>query len=189
MATAAETLQATLSETEYGALVVLAGSTTPLSGRKVASALGVSPTTANDALGTLAEAGFARSEKSGRATLWRLVVSHPSISDLVGGSHATGPTSASDQAPIRLGRRCAAGALVCGMPSCGHARGRSVSELGDSVSVDSIRLQASDVSEVDDILVEGRDAQGEVHRASIAVRRSPPLRTAILPRFPCSATS
>ena len=43
MATARETLQATLSETEYGALKVLAESTAPLSGRKVATALGRIP--------------------------------------------------------------------------------------------------------------------------------------------------
>ncbi|HEX2460483.1 MAG TPA: winged helix-turn-helix domain-containing protein, partial [Vicinamibacterales bacterium] len=78
MATAAETLRATLSETEYGALTVLAESTTSLSGRKVAAALGVSPTTANDALAKLSEAGFVTSKKSGRATLWQLAVSNPS---------------------------------------------------------------------------------------------------------------
>src|SRR5829696_5868508 len=80
MATAAETLRATLSESEYGVLEVLAESTVPLSGRKVAAALGVSPTTANDALSTLSEAGFATSKKSGRAILWQLAVSNPSIS-------------------------------------------------------------------------------------------------------------
>jgi hypothetical protein len=53
MATAGETLQATLSETEFGALRVLARSTFQLSGRKVAAALGLSPTTANDALSTM----------------------------------------------------------------------------------------------------------------------------------------
>jgi biotin operon repressor len=80
MATAGETLQATLSESEYGALKVLAESATALSGRKVAAALGVSPTTANDALATLSEAGFATSKKSGKAFLWQLAVSNPSIS-------------------------------------------------------------------------------------------------------------
>ncbi len=53
--------------------------------------------------------------------------------------------------------------------------GDAITELGDSYSLDSIRLQASDTSNVDDILLEGRDAHGELHRASIAVRRSPSL--------------
>jgi hypothetical protein len=43
------------------------------------------------------------------------------------------------------------------------------------LSVDSIRLQACDVSEADDILIEGRDARGDIHRSSIAVRRNPAL--------------
>lgn len=53
--------------------------------------------------------------------------------------------------------------------------GEVLPELGDAVSMDSVRLQASDVSEVDDIVVEGRDAHGHAHRSSIAVRRSPAL--------------
>lgn len=55
--------------------------------------------------------------------------------------------------------------------------GNATVELGDSISVTSIRLQASDISDVDDILLEGRDAQGATHRASIAARRSPSLTT------------
>jgi hypothetical protein len=53
--------------------------------------------------------------------------------------------------------------------------GDALPELGDAVFVDSIRLQASDVSEADDIVIEGRDAHGVTHRASIAVRRNPAL--------------
>jgi len=176
MATAAETLEATLSETEYGALKVLAESTTGLSGRKVAAALDVSPTTANAALSTLSEAGFATSRRSGRATLWQLAVSNPSISawleEVTPGE--TPPSTGSSPystggGGVRLEHSYAA-CLVAGFLA-----GDAVPELGDALSVDSIRLQASDVSEVDDILIEGRDAQGEVHRSSIAVRRNPAL--------------
>src|SRR5690606_32835594 len=53
--------------------------------------------------------------------------------------------------------------------------GEACLELGDSLSVDLIRVQASDVSVVDDIYVEGRDVNAEVHRSSIAVRRNPAL--------------
>lgn len=176
MATAAETLQATLSETEYGALVALAQSTDVLSGRRVASVLGVSPTTANEALGTLAEAGFATSERSGRARLWRLAVTHPSISDWLKEVMPAVQPSASTSSPYSTGgggvrlEHSYAACLLAGMLA-----GEALPEFGDSLTVDSIRLQASDVSEVDDILVEGRDAQGEVHQASIAVRRKPTL--------------
>lgn len=177
MATAAETLRATLSETEYRALTALAEATTQPSGRQVATALEVSPTTANHALQTLAEAGFAVSEKSGRATLWRLTVSNPSISawleeitpSLASPSAGSSPYSTGGGG-IRLEHSYAA-CLVAALLA-----GEAVAELGDAVSVDSIRLQASDISAVDDILIEGRDTQGELHRSSIAVRRSPLLR-------------
>lgn len=176
MVTAAETLQATLSETEYRTLSLLAQSAAPLSGRKVASTLGVAPTTANDALRRLGEAGFVTSEKSGRATLWRLVVSHPSISQWlaeVASSSAAAPNGSSPYSTggggVRLEHTYAA-YLIAGLLA-----GDALSELGDSLAVDWIRLQASDLSDVDDILIEGRDGNGEVYRSSIAVRRSPLL--------------
>jgi hypothetical protein len=185
MATAAETLKATLRDTEYSALLILAKSTTPLSGRKVATALAVSPTTANDALATLAEAGFATSERSGRATLWRLAVSHPSISawleEVV--PPATGSTiGASPYSTGGGGVRLEHSYAACLLASL--LAGESLTELGDSVFADSIRLQASDASEVDDILIEGHDAQGELHRSSIAVRRSPALTKSDDPSVP-----
>lgn len=176
MATANETLQATLSETEYGALAVLGGSAIPLSGRKVAAALGVSPTTANGALGTLAEAGFATSKKSGRATLWRLAVSHPSISAWLEEVMPPATTASTGSSPYSTGgggvrlEHSYAACLIAGLLA-----GDALAELGDSISANSIRLQASDKSDVDDILVEGRAAQGDIHRSSIAVRRSPSL--------------
>jgi DNA-binding transcriptional ArsR family regulator len=176
MATAEETLQATLSESEYGALKVLAESTGPLSGRKIAAAVGVSPTTANDALSKLSDAGFATSRRSGRAILWQLEVSSPSISEWLAEAMPTERAPLSGSSPYSTGgggvrlehsyAACLIAALLVG---------DALPELGDAVSVDSIRLQASDVSEADDILIEGRDAHGEKHRASIAVRRNPAL--------------
>lgn len=176
MATADETLQATLSQTEYGALKVLAGSTAPRSGRNLAAALGVSPTTANAALATLVDAGFATSKKSGRATVWRLAVSNPLISAWLEEvmPAATGPTTGASPystggGGVRLEHSYAACLIAA------FLAGESSSELGDSLSVDVIRLQASDVSEPDDIVIEGRGVNGELHRVSVAVRRSPAL--------------
>ncbi|WP_277213148.1 helix-turn-helix domain-containing protein [Isoptericola croceus] len=176
MATAEETLRATLSDTEYNALTVLAGSADELSGRKVATALNVSPTTANDALGTLAEAGFVTSRKSGRATLWRLAVTNPSISTWLEETMPIGASPSTGSSPYSTGgggvrlEHTYAACLVASLLA-----GDAIPELGDAISADSIRLQASDRSDVDDILLEGRDAHGEVHRSSIAVRRSPLL--------------
>lgn len=176
MATATETLQATLSETGYGILAMLAESTAPLSGRKVANTLLVAPTTAINALRMLAEAGYVTSEKSGRATLWRLVVSHPSIStwlEEVALAHSTTPTGSSPYSTGGGGVRLEHSYATCLI--AGLLAGKVLPELGDSLVADVIRLQAIDVSDVDDILIEGRDVHGEVHRSSIAVRRSPSL--------------
>lgn len=173
MATAEETLRATLSDSEYRALSALAQSKAPLSGRNVASVSDMSPTTANNALRTLTEAGFAVSEKSGRATLWRLAVSSPSISAWLEevASEAGMPAGSSPYATggggIRLEHSYAA-CLVAALLA-----GETLTELGGALSVDSIRLQASDVSDVDDIVIQGRDARGELHRSSVAVRRNP----------------
>lgn len=52
-----------------------------------------------------------------------------------------------------------------------------VSELGDEVVPLVVRLQASDVSPVDDIVVEGQTADGHTRRVSIGVRRDPALTT------------
>ncbi|MFB7998811.1 hypothetical protein ACFC4G_39040 [Streptomyces sp. NPDC056002] len=52
-----------------------------------------------------------------------------------------------------------------------------VSELGDEVVPLVVRLQASDVSPVDDIVVEGQTANGHTRRVSIGVRRDPALTT------------
>ena len=62
-------LQSTLGETAYLALKALADSRKPLSGRQMATALGVAPTTATAALGRLRDAGFALSSQEGRATV------------------------------------------------------------------------------------------------------------------------
>ncbi len=53
--------------------------------------------------------------------------------------------------------------------------GDPVSELGDDVMPVLVRLQASDVSPVDDVVVEGRTLDGGLRRVSIGVRRDPAL--------------
>lgn len=70
---------------------------------------------------------------------------------------------------VRLEHRYAAtllAALLTGDP---------LSELGDRIVPRLVRLQASDVSPIDDIVVEGRAPDGQMHRVSIGVRRDPAL--------------
>ena len=76
VASTIDMLQSTLGETAYDALGVLAASPTPLSGRQVATALQVAPTTATGALGRLRDAGFATSSREGRADRWYLNTDH-----------------------------------------------------------------------------------------------------------------
>ena len=183
-----ETLQATLSETEYGAL-----SCSP-EHRRLIGAEGRVGTwrIAHDSkrgAAHLAEAGFATSEKSGRATLWRLAVTHPSISDWLeksGHRHAarlgSSPYSTGGGG-VRLEHSMRPALLL----AC--SRAKRLPELGDSLAVDSIRLQASDISEVDDIL--SKDA---MPMGTCTERRSPCagarlLLAVILRPFHCSATS
>lgn len=52
-----------------------------------------------------------------------------------------------------------------------------ISELGDDVVPHSVRLQASYISPIDDVVVEGRTRDGLVRRVSIGVRRDPGLTT------------
>jgi hypothetical protein len=61
---------------------------------------------------------------------------------------------------------CLLSALLAGDP---------ITELGDSLAVSAIRLQASNVSPIDDIVIEGQDSVGDLHGASIGVRRDPTL--------------
>jgi nucleoside phosphorylase len=65
-------LQTLLGDTPYRALELLSKGDTPVSGRSVARALGVSPTTATSALAKLKDSEFAVSEIAGRAQAWRL---------------------------------------------------------------------------------------------------------------------
>jgi hypothetical protein len=55
--------------------------------------------------------------------------------------------------------------------------GAPCAEIGDRIQLTKVRLQASDVSAVDDIVLEGAASDGTVHRASIGVRRNPALNS------------
>jgi DNA-binding transcriptional ArsR family regulator len=79
VASTTEMLRAMLEDTAYRALELLADTTTSMSGRTVAAALGVAPTTATVALRKLRQAGFAASTREGRADRWRLNAENPVI--------------------------------------------------------------------------------------------------------------
>jgi nucleoside phosphorylase/tetratricopeptide (TPR) repeat protein len=72
-------LRALLDETVFRVLESLASAVSPVSGRAVARALNISPTTALAALALLQKAGFATSETVGRSSLWRLNNRNPTV--------------------------------------------------------------------------------------------------------------
>ena len=79
MTSTSEQLRALLDDTAFRALESLAGADTPVSGRALARALNVSPTTALAAVALLKKAGFAAVETAGRSTLWYLDERNPTI--------------------------------------------------------------------------------------------------------------
>src|SRR4051812_28566634 len=87
-------LRTTLGETAYEALVALADSSVPMSGRMVAAVLQVAPTTGTAALAKLREAGFVGSSREGRADRWHLNADNVVIRSWLEerrGEHAIGP--------------------------------------------------------------------------------------------------
>jgi nucleoside phosphorylase len=74
-----EQLKTLLDDTAFRALESLAGADSPVSGRALARALNVAPTTALAALTLLKKAGFATSTTAGRSTLWYLDESNPTM--------------------------------------------------------------------------------------------------------------
>lgn len=65
-------LRTLLGERPYRALELLAQSDAPVSGRSMARALGVAPTTASSVMAKLKDSEFALSDPAGRAQVWRL---------------------------------------------------------------------------------------------------------------------
>ena len=79
MTSTSEQLRVLLDDTAFRALELLAGASTPVSGRALARALDVSPTTALAALATLQKVGFATSAVAGRSSLWSLDERNPMV--------------------------------------------------------------------------------------------------------------
>lgn len=55
--------------------------------------------------------------------------------------------------------------------------GAPCGEIGGNIELTKVSLQASDISAVDDIVLEGKAPDGALHRASIGVRRNPALNS------------
>jgi hypothetical protein len=180
MSLTTDMLQATLGGTAYSALGVLAASRRPMSGRMVATALGVAPTTATAALGKLRDAGFALSSREGRADRWHLNTDNgvlrswleetrgePSAAKASGGMspYPTGGGGVTFERKVAV--QYLAHLLV----------GDGAVELGDGRFVVSVAFQRAPEHSVDDLVI--RAARAEESEPSlvlaVGVRRSPDL--------------
>ena len=99
MASTAEQLRALLDDPAFRVLESLASAGSPVSGRALARALNVSPTTALAALALLKKAGFAVSQAAGRSALWRLDESNPTIQRWMEEASGTTRSDAPGQRP------------------------------------------------------------------------------------------
>lgn len=173
-----EKLRAMLGETAYDALVVLAESPTPMSGRMVAAALGVAPTTATAALGKLREAGFAGSSREGRADRWHLDADNTLLRSLLEERRAEPATIPDGMSPYPTGgggvtfeRRVAVQYLAHMLVGDGAV------ELGDGRFVVGVAFQQAPEHSVDDLVILAAhvDETEPSLVLAVGVRRSPDL--------------
>ncbi|MFD5013747.1 hypothetical protein [Streptomyces chartreusis] len=180
MISTVDLLRGMLGDNAYRALEVLADTATPLSGRMVAKALGVSPTTATAALDKLREADFATASQVGRAKRWRLNTDNHVLRTWLEETRAS-----ADDAPALTGmspyatggggvtfeRKVAVQYLT-------HLLlGDGASELGDSRSVVSVAFQQAPEHSVDDLVIHAARADEPEPSLvlALAVRRAPDL--------------
>jgi hypothetical protein len=180
MASITDMLQTTLGETAYAALKVLAASPRPMSGRMVASVLGVAPTTATAALGKLREAGFAMSSREGRADRWHLETDNTVLRSWL--KETRGEPSAAEalegMSPYPTGGGGVTFERKVAVQYLAHLLvGDGAMELGDGRFVVSVAFQQSPEHSVDDLVI--RAARADELEPSlvlaVGVRRSPDL--------------
>lgn len=178
MASTTDMLRAMFGETAYEALVLLADSPTPMSGRMVAAALGVAPTTATAALAKLREAGFTGSSREGRADRWHLNAENIVLRSWLAerrGEPAKGPAGISPYATggggVTFERKVAVNYLAHMLV------GHGAVEFGDGRFVVGVAFQQAPEHSVDDLVI--RAARVDELEPSlvlaVGVRRSPDL--------------
>jgi DNA-binding transcriptional ArsR family regulator len=180
MASTTDMLQTTLGETAYTALGVLAGSQTPMSGRMVATALGVAPSTATAVLGKLREAGFATSSREGRADRWHLNTDSAVLRSWLEETRGE-PSSA--KAPAGMSPYPTGGGGVTferkvAVQYLAHLLvGDGAVELGDGQCVVSVAFQQAPEHSVDDLVIRAaRVGESEPSLVlAVGVRRTPDL--------------
>jgi hypothetical protein len=180
MASTTDMLQTTLGDAAYNALTVLAASPAPMSGRMMANALAVAPTTATLALRKLREAGFALSSRVGRADRWHLNTDNTVLRSWLEETRAD-PSSAkavAGMSPYPTGGGGVTFERKVAVQYLTHLLvGDGATELGDGRSVVSVAFQQAPEHSVDDLVIRaGRADESEPSLVlAVGVRRSPDL--------------
>lgn len=173
-------LRGTLGETAYRALVVLAGSAKPMSGRMVAAALAIAPTTATAVLAKLREAGFATSSRQGRADRWSLNTDNTVLRSWLGETRAE--PKAGEGSPAMSPYPTGGGGVTferkVAVQYLAHLLvGDGAAEFGDDRLVVGVAFQQAPEHPVDDLVIRAARID-EVEPSlivAIGVRRSPNL--------------
>ena len=175
-----DTLRTTLGETAFNALRGLAASVEPMSGRMMASVLGVSPTTATAVLGKLRDAGFAMSSPEGRAHRWRLNSDNTTIRSWLEETRdeMKAPDGTGGSSPYSTGGGGVTFERKVAVQYLAHLLvGDGAVELGDGRIVVGVDFQQAPDHSVDDLVVHAARAdEAEPSLVlAIGVRRSPNL--------------
>jgi DNA-binding transcriptional ArsR family regulator len=180
MASTVDMLQSTLGDSAYSALKVLADSPKALSGRQVATVLGVAPTTSTSALGRLRDAGFALSSREGRAVRWHLNADHSVVRAWLKEVRGEGSSSKAPEgmSPYATGGGGVTFERKVAVQYLAHLLlGDGAPELGDSRCVVSLAFQQAPEHSVDDLVIRAaREDELEPSLVlAVAVRRAPNL--------------
>ena len=175
-----ETLRAMLDETALNALRGLAASPEPMSGRMMAAALGISPTTATAALGKLRDAGFAMASREGRADRWRLNTDNALVRSWMEETRdePKAPAAVGGSSPYSTGGGGVTFERKVAVQYLTHLLvGDGAPELGDGRSVVTVAFQQAPEHSVDDLVIYAARAD-ELEPSlvlAVGVRRSPDL--------------
>ncbi|HEY1700421.1 MAG TPA: winged helix-turn-helix domain-containing protein [Trebonia sp.] len=180
MTSTTQTLRAMLDETAFNALRGLAANPEAMSGRMMAAALGVSPTTATAALGKLRDAGFAMSNREGRADRWRLNTDSALVRSWLEETRhdPKAPDAAGGSSPYSTGGGGVTFERKVAVQYLAHLlTGDGAVELGDGRHVVSVEFQQAPEHSVDDLVIRAaRDGEPEPSLVLAAgVRRAPDL--------------
>ena len=175
-----ETLRAMLDETAFNALRRVAARPGAMSGRMMAAALGVSPTTATAALGKLRDAGFAMASREGRADRWRLNTDNALVRSWLeeARDEPKAPEAAGGASPYSTGGGGVTFERKVAVQYLAHLLiGDGAAELGDARRVVTVAFQRAPEHSVDDLVIYAARADDLEPSLVLAVgaRRAPDL--------------